>query len=45
MPSLLAAVNSKGSFFRLLTVRLDEGSGSFGYYDLKYKNLSDDSAN
>jgi len=44
MPPLLAAVNSKGSFFRMLTIRLDEDGGNFGCYDLKFKGLSNDDA-
>ena len=40
----MASVNSKGSFFRLLTFRLDEEGSNFGYYDLKFKSLSHEGA-
>ena len=44
MSPLLASVNAKGSFLRMLTIRLDEDGGNFGYYDLRFKSLSNDDA-
>ena len=43
MPQLIAAVNSRGPFFRMLTFRFDRDQSSFGNYDLKFKNLSEES--
>lgn len=44
MPNLLAAVNSRGSHFRLLTLRLDEDETNFGYSDLRFKSMNNEVA-
>lgn len=44
IPHLLATVNKKGNFFRLLTFRLDEDLSNFGSYDLKFKSMNHEGA-
>jgi hypothetical protein len=45
MPSLVAAINSKGPFFRLLTFRLDDDNSNFAYSDLRFKWMNQEKAN
>lgn len=44
IPILLNVVNKKGPLFKLLTFRLDDDGGNFGYYDLGYKVFDSDRA-
>ena len=41
---LLSVVNSKGSFLKLITFRLDDDSSKFGYSDLKFKFMTSEKA-